>query len=244
MKNLLFAIFALGFLFVACDKDDDMGHEEYKVDIEFKSPSDGADVMMGHAMNTHIVFSREEGETVHNVVVEVLDADGNVLETLIDKHVHAETTYDFMNADFTPSEMGEITLRATSYDHGNKSNGVTKEIKVNVVHGGGGDYPVSVTIMKPSEGEAVNAGEVLHVHVEFAHENNETIHHVKVEVLDTDGNVVSTLAEEHVHEASGAYSFHNMDYTPDAAGSFVLRAVTLNHDKSIEKHAMANFTVQ
>lgn len=241
MKNGLLALAALAFVLIGCNKEE---MDTYEVNFEFMSPADGSEVTMGEAMHTHIVFSREEGETIHNVVVEVLDADGNVVATLIDDHVHTETTYEFQSMDFTPTEMGELTIRATSYDHGDKSTSVSDEITVTVVHGGGTDYPVSVTIMQPTEGAVLTVGSNLHVHVEYAHENSETIHHIKVELMDMDGNVVATLGDEHVHETTGAYAFHNMDYVLSETGSFMVRAATSNHDESIEKHAMAMFSVE
>ncbi|MEM1220405.1 MAG: hypothetical protein AAGH79_15895 [Bacteroidota bacterium] len=243
MKNGLFAFLALGVTFASCNKEE--MHSDYNVDIEIMSPAEGAEVTMGEVMHTHVVFSREEGETVHNVVVEVLDANGEVVATLIDDHVHTETSYEFHSMEFTPTEMGELTIRATSYDHGDKSTSVTQERTVTVVHGhGGAEYAVSITIMSPTEGASVTAGENLHVHVEYAHDNSETIHHVKVQIMDMDGNVLSTLAEDHVHEDSGAYAFHSMEYVPADTGSFMVRAASSNHDQSVEKHAMAMFTVE
>ena len=249
MKNGLLAFLALGLTLASCNKEDDMhdhhhDDEKYEVDIEIMSPADGAEVTMGEVMHTHVVFSREEGETIHNILVEVLDADGNVVATLADEHVHEATSYEFHSMDFTPTEMGELTVRATTTDH-DKEEAITAERTVMVVHGHGGeDYPVSITIMSPTDGATVTAGDNLHVHVDYAHDNSETIHNVKVEIMDMDGNVIATLLEEHVHETSGAYSFHSMDYIPADTGSFMVRAATSNHDEDVEKHAMAMFTVE
>jgi flagellar hook assembly protein FlgD len=248
MKNFLFlSILFLGLGLTSCKDDEMHDHNDdadYKVTVTIESPTADAEVTMGEPMEVAVKFVHDEGKTVHNVKIEVQDADGNSVMVLDEGHKHEESgTYTYQASDWTPTEHGTYTLYAeTSNDAGEATKSATASFTV--AHEISDEYPVTVTIVSPETGSTNTVSEAVHIHITMVHNHSETIHNAKVEVKDADGNVVMTMLDDHVHDEDGNYEFHSMDFVPSAAGTYSVHAETTNHDGALPQHAHADFTVQ
>jgi hypothetical protein len=247
MKNFLFlSILFLGLGLTSC-KDDEMHDDtdtDYNVTVTIEKPTADAEVTMGQPMEVAVKFEHQDGKTVHNVKIEVRDADGNSIMVLDEGHKHEESgTYTYEASDWTPTEHGMYTLYAeTSNDAGEATKSAAASFTV--AHEMSGEYPVTVTIVTPEAGSVNTINEPVHLHVTMVHEHGETIHNGLIQVKNADGEVIMTLLEDHIHEEDGDYEFHSMDFVPDAAGTYKIHAQTTNHDDALPQHAHVEFTVQ
>ncbi|MEL6867520.1 MAG: hypothetical protein AAFP19_24055 [Bacteroidota bacterium] len=248
MKNLFYLLsLSLGLVFfVSCSDDDSHEHHEegpYEVTINITNPADGAMVMMGEEMTIEVSFTRLEDKTIHNIQVDILDADKNLVQNLEKSHVHSEGEYTY-TGKYTPDAAGSFILSvSTTNDSDEEANTIERAFTVmHGGHGGGGDYDVDIMINKPVENASFKMGDAMEVEVMYMAHDGATIHHTKIEVLNENGDVVATLFQDHVHQ-DGSYQFTSSDYTPDTEGTFRLRAATSNHDMSVEQHAMRSFVV-
>ena len=89
-------------------------------------------------------------------------------------------------------------------------------------------YEVDITIEEPASNLTISVNDTFLVKVVFEREADEVIHHVKVQVLDENGDEVASLLEEHVHEA-GTYTFEtSIFFTSIPAGNYTIKA--MSHD--------------
>ncbi len=253
MKNYWFLLLLIGGLFTACNEDD-MTHEDdhmhteddYDATIAIMSPAADAMVTVDESAHVHIDFTRPDSKIIHNVKVEVLDADGNVVKTLLDDHVHEASPYTFESDDFTPEAHGAYTLRATtSTDDGDQT--VMEERAFTAMHGGhsGGDYKVTIDIVSPAENAIMAAGAAMDVEVNYTNDaHGEIIHNVRIDVIDESDEVVAVIYEEHVH-TDQPYNYKKADaVAPDKAGTYRLRAMTTDMAMENMNMMMRAFTVQ
>lgn len=244
MKNIFLALLTIGMVsMIACKSDDDAHmHEDdgaYDATVTIVSPADGDMAVVDTDMDIKIDFNRPEDKTIHHVKVEVLDADGNVLETLLEEHAHQAGSYSF-DGTYKPTEHGEYTLRATTSNDA-KEEEVKVERSFTAMHP---TYDVTIVISKPTDGATVAVGTPMDVVVNMTHDDGATIHHVKIEVLDANGDVVETLDSGHKH-VEGSYIFDETGiFTPATAGTYTLKATTLNHNMSIMPSVAVSFTAQ
>lgn len=241
MKKYLLLILAAGIFTVGCKTEDPQPSEEYDPTIEIMSPADGAMGTVGMEMSIEAEIDREDNKIIHNVTVTIEDADGNVVETLIDnEHVHAEGHYH-IDETYTPTAHGEYTLRVLTNDHDDASKKVESTRTFMVMDA---SYNVTIDIEDPVENTTVAVNDDLAVKVVYTHDDGGTIHHVKIEIQDDAGNVVATLFDHHAHVA-GTYTYDEPTaYTADTAGTFKVVARTMNMDMSIMQMAERTFTVQ
>ena len=248
MKNFLFlSILFLGLGLTSC-KEDEMHHHnddaDYNVTVTIEKPTADAEVTMGEPMEVAVKFEHQEGKTVHNVKIEVRDADGNSVMVLDEGHKHDESgTYTYEASDWTPMAHGTYTLHAeTSNDAGEKTKSATASFTV--AHEVSNEYPVAVTIVSPEGGSTQTISEAVHIHITMVHDHSETIHNAKVEIKDANDEVVMTLLDEHIHDEDGDYEFHSMDFVPAEAGTYKIHAETTNHDGAAPQHAHLEFIVE
>lgn len=105
-------------------------------------------------------------------------------------------------------------------------------------------YAVDITIEEPTANAVMNINEAMPVKVNFARGAEEVIHHVKIFVLDADGNTIETLLEAHAH-TPGSYSYDNATaYTPTAAGTYKIKAVSHDMEGVHTDPLEVTFTVQ
>ena len=102
-------------------------------------------------------------------------------------------------------------------------------------------FDYTVTIMSPSADDKMQ-GDSIHIHVEFASGTNETIHHVKVRILNADDDTViyEGPEEAHVHETSGSYGYHDDFVLSQANGvgghtNWILEAKVWGHEAGAEE---------
>lgn len=105
-------------------------------------------------------------------------------------------------------------------------------------------YTVTITIEEPTANAVVNVNEAMPVKVNFERGAEEVIHHVKIFVLDADGNTIETLLDAHAHTA-GSYAYDNdMAYTPTTAGTYKIKAVSHDMEGEHADPLEVEFTVQ
>jgi len=85
-------------------------------------------------------------------------------------------------------------------------------------------YEVNVAIAAPAEGATVQAGEAFNVRVEYSRQDD-IIHNVQIDILDTRDTVVQTLISEHIH-TENTYIFEKSDVVINDTGTYKLRAMT------------------
>ena len=242
MKKYFLLLLAAGLFIVGCKKDEEMHHDEdYHATVKIISPTDGAMETVGQAISIEAEIDRDDNKIIHNVTVTIEDADGNVVETLIDnEHVHAEG-HHHIHEHYTPTAHGQYTLRVLTSDHDDATKKVEATSSFTVMEA---TYDVIVDIQDPVESSTFAVNDDVAVKVVYTHEHGGTIHHVKIEVHDDGGNVVATLFDHHAHTA-GEYTFDSADaYNAGTAGTFKIVARTMNMDMSIMQMAERTFTVQ
>lgn len=112
------------------------------------------------------------------------------------------------------------------------------------MHSGDDHYEVSITVEQPTANAVMNVNEAMAVKVNFERGAEEIIHHVKIFVLDADGNTIETLLEDHAHTA-GSYSYDNATaYTPTSAGTYKIKAVSHDMEGEHADPLEVAFTVQ
>jgi hypothetical protein len=105
-------------------------------------------------------------------------------------------------------------------------------------------YEVNITIEQPTANAVMNVNEAMQVKVNYARGEEEVIHHVKIYVLDADGNTIETLLESHAHTA-GSYGYDNASaYTPTVAGTYKIQAVSHDMGGVYTDPVEVTFTVQ
>lgn len=78
--------------------------------------------------------------------------------------------------------------------------------------------------------------------ITFRHKNNETIHNVKVAILDADSKEIQILEDKHVH-VSATYNT-KVKFTPDAAGTFRIKAFSSNMTETETMEKIVDFIVK
>lgn len=131
MKNVIIVLSILSTIFFlsAChDHDDDT---VYEVTINIVKPSSGASVTKGVLMPIEVNFSRPD-KTIHNVLIQILDSNNSVVETILDKHAHVTSTFTYNeSAAYKPTTSGTFKLKATTTDD-NKNQPNVKEVTFTV----------------------------------------------------------------------------------------------------------------
>jgi hypothetical protein len=109
-------------------------------------------------------------------------------------------------------------------------------------HNETGDYIVAIAINKPTDNQTVTKNTALPIEVVVTRADNQTVHNVKVEILDSKGATVETLIDKHYH-ASGKATYTEGGYKPTATGSFKLRVTSTDDDKLQPNTKEVSFTV-
>lgn len=227
---------------MGCNKTDDDDHDEdYNPTINIIAPSEGAMTIVGQEVTIEAEIDREDNKTIHNVTVVIEDADGNIVETLIDnEHVHASGHHHIAET-FTPTSHGQYLLKVITTDHGDASKKVEAERSFTAMDA---TYDATIDIQEPAENTIINVNDDLPIKVVVTHDQGGTIHHVRIQVLDDAGGVVATLDDGHKH-VEGSYIYESTDdFTATTAGTFKITAMTMNMDMSIMHMEERAFTVQ
>lgn len=251
MKNVwFFLLLIMGSLtIVSCGEDDENGHmhddTNYDAAIVINSPAENDEVTVGEAVHIDVDITRPDNKIIHNVKIEVMDADGNVAATLVDDHAHEEGAYKFHGNAFTPDGHGAYKMVVTTTNDDGE-NAVSEEVNFTAKHGAGnGEYKVMIDIAKPADNAIIAINTAMEVDITFTHETaGERIHNVIIDVVDADGNQVLSIFEDHVH-SDVPFQFTKADaWTPDAAGTYRLRAMTTDFEGMNMNMVMKELTVQ
>jgi hypothetical protein len=94
-------------------------------------------------------------------------------------------------------------------------------------------YAVEISFLEPAADTTINSGQELHMEVMFTRAG--TIHNVKVRVLRDSDTAEVFVWEQHVHEESGSYEFHeHVTLTTSTHEDFTIEASTWDHDGEAE----------
>ncbi len=89
-------------------------------------------------------------------------------------------------------------------------------------------YIVDVEIITPANNATVAIGENFRVEVDYARKDN-TIHNIKVEIVDIQGVTVHKLVERHAHVAN-EFTFQSEVVSIGQAGTYLVRASSTDLD--------------
>lgn len=114
---LTILVFCAGLMvFSSCKKTEEIVSEDsYEVTIHILSPAEGATVQAGNNINVQVEYHRE-GDFIHNVRVDLLNANDQLVETLIEEHVHQEEEYVFKKEDLIIDTTGTYKISASTTD--------------------------------------------------------------------------------------------------------------------------------
>ncbi|MBI1191989.1 MAG: hypothetical protein GC205_02285 [Bacteroidetes bacterium] len=94
-------------------------------------------------------------------------------------------------------------------------------------------YDVTISFLEPSADATLTSGDEVHMEVLFTSPG--TIHNVKVRVIRESDQADVFFWEEHVHEESGSYEFHeHLTLTSTDHEAFTIEASTWDHDSELE----------
>ena len=104
-------------------------------------------------------------------------------------------------------------------------------------------YIVEIDIIQPEENAAISVGDNLPIEVRFSRPNNQIIHNVLIEILDSDGAVIRTIRNKHEH-VNGEVTFKQNDaFTANETGRFTLKVETTNFEGEEPNDAIRSFSV-
>ncbi len=135
MKNIAFLLLFLFSLF-ACNKEKQASEnqdETYIVDIDIIQPEENTSIAIGDNLPVEVRFSRQNNLIIHNVLIQALNNEEEVVSTIRNKHEHVSGEVTFKQVDaFTASEAGTFTLKVeTTNLEGEEPNTVTRSFTVN-----------------------------------------------------------------------------------------------------------------
>ncbi len=134
MKNfklpLLLILFALAIFNTSCKEDRSIEeNESYIVDVEIVSPTNNATMAVEETFDVVVDYARQEN-TIHNIKVEIMDAEGNQVAKLVERHAHVANEFTFKAENVQIDHPGTYTIRAatTDLDNGDGENNDVKNL--------------------------------------------------------------------------------------------------------------------
>lgn len=121
MKNwtsllLLFVgLTAITCLSVSCGDKDSVEDVDYIVNVAIITPNNNASFSSGESFTVEVDYKRS-GNLVHNVKVEIIDASGNTVTNLVDRHAHVADAFTFKQDNVVLNSAGTYTIRASTTD--------------------------------------------------------------------------------------------------------------------------------
>ena len=101
------------FSFAHCHSHD-MGM--YVVAINIHKPTANQSFVAQQVLPLDVSLRRDDGSTIHNVKVEVLDSAGTAKAVLIDRHLHRSGTVAIVDSAYVLTEKGRFSLKVTTTD--------------------------------------------------------------------------------------------------------------------------------
>jgi hypothetical protein len=119
MKKTILMLFLMATTLLACHKHDDAG-TTYDVAITINKPTADGTATLNQVMPVDVLFTRNGGGTIHNILIQILDNKGVVSTTVKDGHVHQASPYNYIEASaLKPTIAGEYVLKVTTTDDSN-----------------------------------------------------------------------------------------------------------------------------
>lgn len=110
-RKLIFMVFPL-FVMAACHENESV-ETDYVVNITINKPTVNQVVAKNTAMPIEVIITRDNNAVIHNLQVEITDAAGTSIETLLKKHYHVSGTATYSDT-YTPKNIGNFKLKVTS----------------------------------------------------------------------------------------------------------------------------------
>jgi hypothetical protein len=129
MKKTLQFLIVASFFITSCHNHDD--DTAYVVNITINKPTANQMVAKNTAMPIDVLITRENNAVIHNVKIEITDAAGTSLETLLTKHYHVSGTATYSDI-YTPKNAGNFKLKVTSTSDTGSPQPNTKEVAFSV----------------------------------------------------------------------------------------------------------------
>jgi len=122
MKNwkslplLLITLITVATLIISCGEDRAVEENvAYEVEVEIITPANNASIAVGENFNVEVDYVRKEN-IIHNIKVEIVDAAGNQVKNLVERHAHIPNEFTFTAENVSISEPGTYILRAATTD--------------------------------------------------------------------------------------------------------------------------------
>ena len=160
---------------------------------------------------------------VENIKVELLDLEGNLLETLASKSVNESGTYK-LPLSFTPSALGDFIIRAVSTNAFGEE-GRSRELPVKCQHKVGENLKVLIDIYKPLQGQTFSLGD--RVPMEYHLTKREGLgNEYRVSVIRFTSSVRFTV-EMSKTVSLGDFNFEQFSFFPEQRGDYQLIVMTV-----------------
>ena len=130
LPGLLLALLSIACLSASCGDDRDaVENESYQVDVVIISPDNNAQMAVDENFNVEVDYARN-GNTIHNIKVEIVDLNGNQIQKLVERHAHVANEFTFKMEDIKIDQAGTYLVRASTTDleaEGHTDGGDTNE---------------------------------------------------------------------------------------------------------------------
>jgi hypothetical protein len=116
MKKTIFMLILMATTLLACHKHA-AETDAYEVAIAIKKPTADGVAVLNQIMPVEVTFTRNNGGTIHNVLIQILDNKGVVVKTVADNHAHTASPYTYSEASaYKLTAVGDYVLKVTSTD--------------------------------------------------------------------------------------------------------------------------------
>jgi hypothetical protein len=116
MKKAFLMLFLMATTLMACHKHAaETG--VYTVAISINKPTADGVAIVNQIMPVDVKFTRNDGGTIHNILIQILDNKGVVVSTVTDNHAHTASPYTYSEASaYKPMAVGDYVLKVTATD--------------------------------------------------------------------------------------------------------------------------------
>lgn len=122
MKNwkslpiLFLTLFTITFLNTSCNEGREADEAvSYDVTVDIISPSNNTQMAVGEVFSVIVDYARNEN-IIHNIKVEIVDMDGNQVQSLVERHAHVANEFTFTAENVSINRAGTYFVRASTTD--------------------------------------------------------------------------------------------------------------------------------
>ena len=110
----LILIFLFGY--TACGEEATVEVVDYRVELTIVSPLSNATYEVNEPFRVEVDYQRSDNQLIHNIKVEIVDADGMTVQRLVERHAHVAGTFTFTSDPLSIATPGVYTVRAETTD--------------------------------------------------------------------------------------------------------------------------------